>query len=121
MQWILEIKMIFNFVINKDLDIYIIASLRILYAIIGFAQENLASKAFDLLKQKLQINAKVLRDSKWEMVQVRELVAGDFVLADLKILTGEELKLTNLFYRRMYAFYKKDMRTVILRIYHKVK
>ncbi len=98
--WMLEITMVFSFIIDKDLDGYIIAALLILNAIIGFTQEERASKAVDILKQKLQINAKVLRDSKWEMVPARELVlgdivrvrSGDFVPADLKILTGEELE-----------------------------
>ncbi|MGC8630053.1 MAG: plasma-membrane proton-efflux P-type ATPase [Thermoplasmata archaeon] len=98
--WMLEITMVFSFIIGKDLDGYIIAALLILNAIIGFTQEERASKAVDILKQKLQINAKVLRAGKWEMVPARELVpgdivrirAGDFVPADLKILTSEELE-----------------------------
>ncbi|MEM3812178.1 MAG: HAD-IC family P-type ATPase, partial [Thermoplasmata archaeon] len=98
--WMLEITMVFSFIINKDLDGYIIGALLILNAIIGFTQEERASKAVDILKQKLQINAKVLRDSKWEMVPAKELVpgdivrvrAGDFVPADLRILSGEELE-----------------------------
>ncbi|MEM0164133.1 MAG: plasma-membrane proton-efflux P-type ATPase [Thermoplasmata archaeon] len=98
--WMLEITMVFSFIIDKDLDGYIIGALLILNAIIGFTQEERASKAVDILKQKLQINAKVLRDSKWEMVPAKELVpgdivrvrAGDFVPADLRILSGEELE-----------------------------
>jgi len=83
------------------LDVYIIARLLVLNAIIGYTQEEKASKAVELLKKSLQINSKVLRDGKWTTVKARYLVpgdiirirAGDFVPADIELLKGEELEI----------------------------
>ena len=68
-------------------------------AAIGFAQEQKASGAVEALKERLQINARVLRDGKWQTVSAKELVpgdivrvrAGDFVPADLKVIEESEL------------------------------
>ena|GEM_PF-1506190 len=72
--WMLEITIVFSYIINKMLDVYIIAGLLVLNAIIGYTQEEKASKAVELLKKSLQINSKVLRDGKWTTVKARYLV-----------------------------------------------
>jgi len=83
------------------LDVYIVAGLLVLNAIIGYTQEEKTSKAVELLKKSLQINSKVLRVGKWTTVKARYLVpgdiirirAGDFVPADVELLKGEELEM----------------------------
>lgn len=95
--WMLEVVIILSYTLHKYLDMYIIAALLIFNAIIGFFQEERASKAVDTLKQKLMINARTLRDGKWIMIPAKELVpgdivrvrAGDFVPADLKLINGD--------------------------------
>ncbi|MEM3191921.1 MAG: cation-transporting P-type ATPase, partial [Candidatus Parvarchaeota archaeon] len=52
----LEITMVFSFIIGSYLDGYIIGALLVVNAIIGYSQEEKASKAVELLKKKLQIN-----------------------------------------------------------------
>ncbi len=99
--WMLEITIVFSYLIHKMLDVYIIAGLLIVNAIIGYTQEEKASKAVELLKKSLQINSKVLRDGKWTTIKARYLVpgdiirirAGDFVPADVELLKGEELEI----------------------------
>jgi len=49
--WMLEITIVFSYIINKMLDVYIIAGLLALNAIIGYTQEEKASKAVELLKK----------------------------------------------------------------------
>jgi len=98
--FMLEITMVFSYIIHSYLDAYIIAALLVVNAIIGFTQEEKASKAVELLRKKLQVNARVLRDGKWKLYPSRELVpgdivrvrAGDFVPADLKIISATELE-----------------------------
>ncbi len=94
--WMLEAVIILSAILKKYLDLYIILALLILNAILGFLQEERASKAVDTLKQKLRVNARALREGRWLMLPARELVpgdvvrvrAGDFVPADLKLLDG---------------------------------
>ncbi|MCI4434738.1 MAG: plasma-membrane proton-efflux P-type ATPase [Thermoplasmata archaeon] len=98
--FMLEFTMVFSIIIKSYLDAYIIAALLVVNAIIGFTQEEKASRAVELLKKKLQVNARVLRDGKWIKIPARELVpgdivrvrAGDFVPADLKILSEGEIE-----------------------------
>jgi H+-transporting ATPase len=95
--WILEIAAVLSYILGRMLDFYLIISLIILNAIISWAQEQKANKALELLKNKLQVQARALRDKKWNLVVARELVpgdivrvrGGDFVPADIKIITGE--------------------------------
>jgi len=99
--WMLEITIVFSYIIHKMLDVYIIAGLLALNAIIGYTQEEKASKAVELLKKSLQINSKVLRDGKWTTVKARYLVpgdiiriiAGDFIHADVELLKGGEMEI----------------------------
>ncbi|MEM3277991.1 MAG: HAD-IC family P-type ATPase, partial [Thermoplasmata archaeon] len=98
--WMLEIVIVFSLFIHNYIDAYIIAGLLIVNAIIGFTQEERATKAVEILRKKLQVNARVLRDKIWKVVPARELVpgdivrvrAGDFVPADLKIASNNILK-----------------------------
>ena len=95
--WMLEAVVILSIILKKMLDMYIILALLLLNAILGFFQEQRASKAVETLKQKLRINARTLRDGEWKIIPARELVpgdvirirAGDFVPADLKLLEGQ--------------------------------
>ncbi|MEM0138586.1 MAG: HAD-IC family P-type ATPase [Thermoplasmatales archaeon] len=79
---------------------YIISGLLVVNALIGYTQEERASKAVELLRSSLQVNARVLRDGLWVVIKARELVpgdvvrlrAGDFVPADIKILSDSEME-----------------------------
>jgi len=95
--WMLEIAIILSFVLGKYLDLYIIAALLLLNAILGFTQEQQATRAVKALKQKLHLQTKVLRDKTWITMPAAELVpgdiirvrSGDFVPADLKTIDAE--------------------------------
>ncbi|MGC8704688.1 MAG: plasma-membrane proton-efflux P-type ATPase [Athalassotoga sp.] len=95
--WMLEAVIVLSIILNKMIDMYVIIALLLLNAVLGFFQEQRASKAVEALKKQLQINSRTLRDGKWEMIPARELVpgdivrvrAGDFVPADLKLIDGQ--------------------------------
>jgi H+-transporting ATPase len=97
--WMLELTMFLSYLLQNYFDVYIIGALLLVNAAIGFAQEQKASGALEALKERLQVNARVLRDGKWQTVSAKELVpgdivrvrAGDFVPADLKVIEGSEL------------------------------
>jgi len=95
--WMLEVIMILSWFLHRYADFYIVAGLLVFNSLLGFAEEQRASNAVEALKEKLQVNARVLRDGVWKIVAARELVpgdivrnrSGDFVPADVKVLAGE--------------------------------
>jgi H+-transporting ATPase len=95
--WMLEVAIVLSAVLGKYLDVYIIAALLLVNAILGFIQEQQATRAVKALKQKLQLQARVLRDGVWQTENGAEIVPGDvirvrrgdFVPADFKILDSE--------------------------------
>ncbi len=95
--WMLEITIILTILLHKYLDMYLIAGLLVLNAVLGFIQEYRAANAVETLKRKLRVNSRVLRDGQWQVLPARELVpgdvvrvrGGDFVPGDLKCLKGD--------------------------------
>ncbi|MGC9104950.1 MAG: plasma-membrane proton-efflux P-type ATPase [Thermoprotei archaeon] len=95
--WILEAAAVLSYVLGKTLDFYIILALIVVNAFLSFAEEERANRALELLKAKLQVNARVLRDGTWKVIPARFLVPGDvvrlrlgdFVPADVKLFEGE--------------------------------
>ena len=91
--WMLEIIIVLSWVLQKYADVYIVTGLLIFNAVLSFIEERRASSAVDALKEKLRVNARVLRDGAWSIIPARELVPGDvvrirlgdFVPADVKI------------------------------------
>ncbi len=99
--WMIEIAMIISAVINHWEEFWVILTLLLVNAVVGFWQEQHADNAIQLLKKKLALNAKVLRDGKWVQLLAKELVPGDIVQvrlgdripADIKLIDGEYLML----------------------------
>ena len=95
--WMLEIAIVISFILGNYLDLYIITALLLVNAILGFFQEKQATRAVKALKQKLQLQARVLRDGLWSTISAIELVpgdiirirSGDLVPSDLKIIDTE--------------------------------
>ncbi|MGA9347986.1 MAG: plasma-membrane proton-efflux P-type ATPase [Anaerolineae bacterium] len=95
--WMLELIIILSWILHKYADLYIVTGLLVVNSILSFAEEEKASSAVEALRKKLQVNARVLRDGVWKVIPARELVPGDiirvrpgdFVPADVKIVTGE--------------------------------
>ncbi|MHB8231632.1 MAG: plasma-membrane proton-efflux P-type ATPase [bacterium] len=94
--WMLEVKLILEIVFGKVVNAVIIGFLLTFNAVLGFFHEQKAQGAVELLKKKLQVTARVLRDGNWVMMPARELVPGDYVRlrmgdfapADLEIVEG---------------------------------
>jgi len=95
--WMLEIIIVLSWFLQRYADLYIVTGLLVFNSILGFFEEQKASNAVEALKEKLRVNARVLRDGAWKTVPARELVpgdivrtrSGDFVAADLKIVKGD--------------------------------
>jgi H+-transporting ATPase len=97
--WMIEAAVIMSAVIQRWPDFGIIFTLLMVNAIVGFWQEHKAGNAIELLKQRLAIKARVLRDGKWQEMPAGELVPGDIVRlrlgdiipADVKLIDGDYL------------------------------
>lgn len=95
--WMLEIIIVLSLFLQRYTDVYIVAGLLVVNAVLGFAEEQRASGAVEALKARLHVNARVLRDSIWKVIPARELVPGDvvriragyFVPADAKVVHGD--------------------------------
>ncbi|RXE56306.1 metal ABC transporter ATPase [Methanoculleus taiwanensis] len=97
--WMIEAALIISAVIRRWEDFAIIFSLLLINAIVGFWQERQAGNAIAMLKQRLALEARVLRDGSWQKLSARELVPGDIVRvrlgdvvpADIKFIEGDYL------------------------------
>ncbi|MCL4537093.1 MAG: plasma-membrane proton-efflux P-type ATPase [Nitrospirae bacterium] len=97
MPWLLELAMALSFILRHYLEGIIIFVLLTVNAVIGHMHSRGSQRAVELLKKKLAVQAKVLRDGKWIMKEAREIVPGDIIAvrlgdiipADARILSGE--------------------------------
>ena len=95
--WMIEIAAVLSALIGHWADFWIIFTLLMLNSVVGFWQEHKADNAIDLLKKKLSLKAKVMRDGKWIGILSRELVPGDIIRvrlgdimpADVKFVQGD--------------------------------
>lgn len=97
--WMIETAAVLSALIHHWEDFFIIFVLLLLNAVVGFWQEHKAGNAIEMLKQRLALKARVMRDGRWQEVLARELVPGDWVRvrlgdivpADLKLVAGDYL------------------------------
>ena len=93
--WMLELIIILSAVLGKYSDLAVVSALLVINAVLSFMQESRAAGVVAALRERLQVNARVRRDSSWRVIPARELVPGDIVRmrpgdiipADLKLLT----------------------------------
>ena len=93
--WMLELIMVLSAVLKNYSDLAVVGALLIVNAVLGFMQERRAAGVVEALRKRLQVNARVRRDSTWQVIPARELVpgdivrlrSGDIVPADIKLIT----------------------------------
>ena len=81
---------------RKFSDLAVVGALLVINAVLSFMQEHRAAGVVEALRKRLQVSARVRRDSNWQVIPARELVPGDIVRvrpgdiipADVKLLTG---------------------------------
>jgi plasma-membrane proton-efflux P-type ATPase len=92
----LELIMALSAVLGNYADLAVVGALLVINAVLGFVQERRAAGVVEKLRKRLQVSARVRRDSSWQVIPARELVPGDIVRvrpgdiipADVKLLTG---------------------------------
>ncbi|MGZ8897620.1 MAG: HAD-IC family P-type ATPase [Halobacteriota archaeon] len=93
--WMIEVAIILSALIQHYEDFFIILALLLLNAVVGFWEENRAANAIELLKQKLAVTARVLRDDSWSELAARQLVPGDIIRVRLGDVVPADVKLTS--------------------------
>jgi H+-transporting ATPase len=89
--------MIISFAVSHYLEGIIIFVLITANAIIGYIHSRNSQKAVELIRGRLTINAKVLRDGKWSVIKAKNVVPGDIISvglgdivpADAQVISGE--------------------------------
>ena len=95
--WMLELIMILSAILGNYSDLAVVGALLVINAVLGFAQEQRAAGVVETLRKRLQVSARTLRDSSWQVIPARELLpgdivrirSGDIVPADVKLLAGD--------------------------------
>ena len=95
MPWLLELAMGLAFLLKHHLESTIIFALLTLNAIIGQMHSRSSQKAVELLKKKLALKARVLRDGAWEVVDAAEVVPGDMISVRLGDIVPADAKVTD--------------------------
>jgi H+-transporting ATPase len=99
MPWLLEVAIVLSIIIEHYVEALIIATLIVVNAFIGFRHTRTSERVLRLLRSKLAIRARVLRDGKWITIDAKYIVPGDIaalglgdiVPADCKIIEGNAL------------------------------
>lgn len=99
--WMIEIAAVLSILIEHWDDFIIIIAMLLVNAVVRFWEENKADNAVELLKEKLALKARTMRDNKWIELPARELVPGDLIRvrlgdiipADIKLFEGDFLTL----------------------------
>ncbi len=97
--FMIEAAAIISAIISHWEDFWIIIFLLCINGTVAFFQEHKADNAINLLKQKLSIRSRALRDGKWVEPSSQEIVPGDVIRvrlgdiipADAKLFAGEYL------------------------------
>jgi H+-transporting ATPase len=97
MPWLLELTISLSYATGHYLEAAIVFALLTINAVIGFQHTRSSTKALELLKKRLAIKAKVLRNGEWVLRDAKQIVPGDtiqvglgdLVPADAKIVAGE--------------------------------
>jgi H+-transporting ATPase len=95
--WMLEATVVLELVLGKGIEAGIIGALIIFNAVMSTLQENRAQNALALLRKRLTVTSRVLRDGKWQMLPGSELVPGDIIYlrmgdlvpADVELISGQ--------------------------------
>ncbi len=97
--WMIEVAALLSALVQHWADFWIIFTLLIFNAGVGFWQEYSAGNAVAALKKQLALKARVVRDGRWQVIDARRLVPGDVIRlrlgdvvpADVELIEGDYL------------------------------
>jgi H+-transporting ATPase len=93
--WMLEATIVLQLALGKPEEAIVIGALLVLNAVLSFVQESRADRALALLKQRLSVTARVLREGRWQTIAAGQLVPGDVIHIRLGDLVPADLRLSD--------------------------
>ena len=95
--YLLEAAIVLELAAGKVTEACIVAALVVFNGVLSFVQEGRARDALALLRSRLAVRSRVLRDGRWQLVDAARLVpgdvihvrVGDIVPADMAAKSGE--------------------------------
>ncbi len=93
--WMLEMSIILEVILGKTVEAGIIGVLVLVNALVSSLQENRAQNALALLRKRLTVTSRVLRDGKWNMLPSASLVPGDVIYLRLGDLVPADVVIYN--------------------------
>lgn len=91
--WMLEATVAIQLFLGKPDEAAVIAALLLFNAGVAFAEESRADRALALLRRRLAMTARALRDGKWQALPSRMLVPGDTVHLRMGDLAPADVRL----------------------------
>lgn len=91
--WMLEATIVLELLLGKLDEAVIIGALLVFNSILGFLQESQANRALALLRSRLSVQARALRDGRWQLIPAEELVPGDVIHLRLGDLAPADVRL----------------------------
>jgi H+-transporting ATPase len=96
MPWLLETAMVLSIVLGHTIEAVMILVILSINAVIGFRHARESRQAVELLRKRLALTVRVLRDGSWTTIPARETVPGDIISvrlgeiipADARVITG---------------------------------
>jgi H+-transporting ATPase len=92
--WMLEVSIFLELLLGKYIEAGIIALLLVFNALLSMIEENRSQDALALLRQRLTLYARVLRDGIWQTLPASDIVPGDIVHIQLGDLVPADIRLT---------------------------
>jgi H+-transporting ATPase len=92
--WMLEVTILLEVVLRRPMEALIISVLLIFNALLSFFEEDRAQNALALLRKRLAVTGRVLRDARWQSIQAEALVPGDFVHLRMGDLVPADVQIT---------------------------
>ncbi len=91
--WMLEATILLEVLVHKLDEAVIIGVLLLFNSLLSFVQENQANRALTLLRKRLSVQARALRDGRWQLIPAEQLVPGDVIHLRLGDLVPADVRL----------------------------
>ena len=91
--WMLEATIVLEILVHKLDEAVIIGVLLLFNSILSLVQENQANRALSLLRKRLSVQVRVLRDALWQLIPADQLVPGDVTHLRLGDLAPADIRL----------------------------
>src|SRR5579885_2413719 len=93
--WMLEATIVLELILHKNLEAVIIGLLVVFNAVLSFFQESRAQGALALLRSRLAVHSRVMRDGNWGLIPAEQLVPGDLIYLRMGDLVPADVRLAD--------------------------